>query len=127
MTLESLGKIEAAEVAYKNLADERKPYVDNYQKLTDARATYDKLKEEADKEQADKAAAAGVTKLIEEIGEVTLESLDKIEAAEKAYAALNQDQKYYVTEETVAKLTAARERYEQLKKGADDHCLLYTS
>ena len=55
VTLESLGKIEAAEVAYKNLADERKPYVDNYQKLTDARATYDKLKEEADKEQADKA------------------------------------------------------------------------
>ena len=120
VTLDSLGKIEAAEVAYKNLSEEKKSYVTNHQTLIDARAAYDRLKEEADKEQADQAAAAGVTKMIEEIGEVTLESLPKIEAAENAYAALTPDQKKYVTEETVAKLTAARAKYDQLKKEADD-------
>jgi len=120
VTLDSLGKIQAAEVAYKNLSEEKKSYVTNHQTLIDARAAYDRLKEEADKEQADQAAAAGVTKMIEEIGEVTLESLPKIEAAENAYAALTPDQKKYVTEETVAKLTAARAKYDQLKKEADD-------
>ena len=120
VTLDSLGKIEAAEVAYKNLSEEKKSYVTNHQTLIDARAAYDRLKEETDKEQADQAAAAGVTKMIEEIGEVTLESLPKIEAAENAYAALTPDQKKYVTEETVAKLTAARAKYDQLKKEADD-------
>ena len=120
VTLDSLGKIEAAEAAYNKLSEERKAYVTNHQTLIDARAAYDRLKEETDKEQADQAAAAGVTKMIEEIGEVTLESLPKIEAAENAYAALTPDQKKYVTEETVAKLTAARAKYDQLKKEADD-------
>jgi len=120
VTLDSLGKIEAAEAAYNELSEERKAYVTNHQTLIDARAAYDRLKEETDKEQADQAAAAGVTKMIEEIGEVTLESLPKIEAAENAYAALTPDQKKYVTEETVAKLTAARAKYDQLKKEADD-------
>lgn len=120
VTLDSLGKIEAAEAAYNELSEERKAYVTNHQTLIDARAAYDRLKEETDKEQADQAAAAGVTKMIEEIGEVTLESLPKIEAAENAYAALMPDQKKYVTEETVAKLTAARAKYDQLKKEADD-------
>lgn len=120
VTLDSLGKIEAAEAAYNELSEERKAYVTNHQTLIDARAAYDRLKEETDKEQADQAAAAGVTKMIEEIGEVTLESLPKIEAAENAYAALIPVQKKYVTEETVAKLTAARAKYDQLKKEADD-------
>lgn len=120
VTLDSLGKIEAAEAAYNELSEERKAYVTNHQTLIDARAAYDRLKEETDKEQADQAAAAGVTKMIEEIGEVTLESLPKIEAAENAYAALMPVQKKYVTEETVAKLTAARAKYDQLKKEADD-------
>lgn len=120
VTLDSLGKIEAAEAAYNELSEERKAYVTNHQTLIDARAAYDRLKEETDKEQADQAAAAGVTKMIEEIGEVMLESLPKIEAAENAYAALTPDQKKYVTEETVAKLTAVRAKYDQLKKEADD-------
>lgn len=119
VTLDSLGKIQAAEAAYKNLSEERKSYVTNHQTLTDARVAYDRLKEEADKEQADRAAAAGVTQLIEEIGNVTLESLSKIEAAENAYTALTPDQKKYVTEETIGKLTAARAAYDRLKEEAD--------
>ena len=114
VTLDSLGKIEAAEAAYNKLSEERKAYVTNHQTLIDARAAYDRLKEETDRAEADK-----VTKLIDAIGEVTLESLGKIEAAEKAYADLSEEQKNYVTEETVAKLTAARKAYDKLKQEAD--------
>ena len=52
VTLDSLGKIEAAEAAYNKLSEERKAYVTNHQTLIDARAAYDRLKEETDKEQA---------------------------------------------------------------------------
>ncbi len=56
---------------------------------------------------------ANVQTLINVIGEVTLESLPKIEAAETANEALTTDHKKYVTEETVAKLTAARAKYDR--------------
>ena len=116
VTLESLSKIEAAENAYAALTPDQKKYIseETVTKLTDARAAYDRLKEETDRAEADK-----VTKLIDAIGEVTLESLGKIEAAEKAYADLSEEQKNYVTEETVAKLTAARKAYDKLKQEAD--------
>ena len=115
VTLESFGKIEAAESAYSKLSDTQKALVKNYNVLENARAEYDKLKAEADKEEADKAAAAGVTKQIEEIGEVTLEKEEVVKAARSAYDALTEDQKAYVTEDTLKLLTDAEKRIEELK------------
>ena len=119
VTLESLGKIEAAEAAYNKLPDNRKALVSNYKALTDARAAYDKLKEEADKEEADRAAAAGVTKQIEAIGEVTLDKEAAVKAARAAYDGLTEAQKGYVSAETLKLLTDAEERIEALKAEAD--------
>ena len=80
---------------------------------------YDKLKEEADKEEADRAAAAGVTKQIEAIGEVTLDKEAAVKAARAAYDGLTEAQKGYVSAETLKLLTDAEERIEALKAEAD--------
>ena len=64
VTLDSKAAIEAAEAAYAALSDAQKALVANYETLTDARAAYDTLKAAADKEVADKAAAAEVDALI---------------------------------------------------------------
>lgn len=55
-----------------------------------------------------------VEDLIEAIGEVTLDSIDAIEAAEDAYNRLTAEGKALVNEELYQKLLAARETYNQL-------------
>lgn len=71
------------------------------EKLVNASAVYPKLE-----------AAEPVYKDIEALGEIKLSSKTAIEEAEAAYDALDGDVKDYV--ENYDKLTAARERYEQL-------------
>ena len=55
-----------------------------------------------------------VEELIEAIGEVTLNSLDAIEAAEEAYNRLSDEAKAMVDNELYKKLLDAREKYNQL-------------
>ena len=77
-----------------------------------------KLKEEADKEAADKAAA-GVTKQIEAIGEVTLDKEAAVQAARAAYDGLTEAQKKYVSEAVLKLLTDAESKLEELKAAVD--------
>ena len=105
-TKDSGAAIEAAETAYASLTDGAKALVANYETLTAARAEYD-----AQIEAYDKACAYDVDVLIDAIGEVNFESRAAIEAAEAAYAALNDAQKSYVTKYDV--LVAARATYDQ--------------
>ena len=97
ITLASKAKIEAAEALYGALTEDEQAQVENYQILLDARATYEALKEAADKAEADQLAANGVDELIGEIGEVTLNSEAAIIAARAAYDNLTDDQKVLVS------------------------------
>ena len=105
VTLESGAAIEAAEAAYNALTDDQKALVNNYDVLTNARSTYEKLV-------ADRAAADAVIEKINAIGEVTLESGAAIEAAEAAYNELTDDQKALVNNYEI--LTNARTVYDKL-------------
>lgn len=67
---------------------------------------------QAEKEQADREAAAAVDQLIRNIGVVTTDSGNAILTAENAYAQLTEDQKAYV--EKLEILTEARAKYESL-------------
>ena len=118
VTLESKADIDVARAAYEALNDKQKERVTALDKLEAAEGAYNKLKEEADKEEADKAAAAAVDAKINAIGEeITLESKSKIEEARAAYDALTQDQKEKVT--ALDKLEAAEDTYSKLKEEAD--------
>lgn len=64
----------------------------------------------------DTSAADEVTKKINAIGEVTLESEAAILEARAAYDALEEEQKNYVTEETLKVLTDAESRLTELKE-----------
>ena len=120
VTLGSKAAIDAAEAAYNALNAEQKALVTNYNKLTDAKEAYEALKEAADQEAIDQAAADAVIAKITAIGTVTLNSKSAIEAAEAAYDALTDAQKDLVT--NYATLTAARADYDRLvaeKEAAD--------
>lgn len=116
ISLQSIAKIEAAERAYAALSEDEQGRVENYQTLLDARAAYNELKQNADKEAADLAAAEGVDSLIDAIGaiaDITLESEDAIVAARNAYDALTEDQKALVA--GLAVLEEAEDALEGLK------------
>ncbi|MBQ3146955.1 MAG: metallophosphoesterase [Oscillospiraceae bacterium] len=120
VTLDSLDAIVAAEEAYNNLTEDQKDLVENHLILTDARAAYDTLKAAADKEAADKAAAAEVDALIIALpaeNELKLTDKAQVEAARVAYAALNADEARYVTKLDV--LEAAEAKIAQLQAAAD--------
>ena len=108
VTENSKTAIENAETLYAALPDDYKSSVTNYETLTTARATYEKIL-------ADKAEAAkinSVINLIDLIGDVTENSLEDITAAEEAYNALTDAQKAKVT--NAATLTAARAAYDKI-------------
>ncbi|MCR5009957.1 MAG: LPXTG cell wall anchor domain-containing protein [Clostridia bacterium] len=109
VTLESEEAIVAARTAYDALTDAQKALVTKLETLTAAEA---KLKELKDAQTAEQAAA-NVDALIAAIGEVTLESEEKITAARKAYDALTDDQKALVTK--LETLTAAEAKLKELK------------
>lgn len=101
-------RIQRAREAYDSLAPELQPGVSNYAVLTAAEARYAELVAA----EGDAAAAAPVIAMIDAIGTVTLESGDKIAAAEDAYALLTESQQALVT--NYQTLLDAREAYEAL-------------
>ena len=114
-TDESKAKIDAARTAYNALTDAQKALVANYATLTTAETTYAALKAAAEAAAAaDAAAAATVAGAINAIGEVayTDESKAKIDAARAAYDALTDAQKALVA--NAATLTAAEAAYAAL-------------
>lgn len=114
VTLESGSAIETAENAYAQLLDVEKTYVDNHNTLTEARATYDKLVEEAAQNAANKAAAEAVDAKINAIGTVAYTEASKalIDAAKSAFDALTPAQQALVTKKNV--LDAAIAEYKAL-------------
>lgn len=117
ITLESKADIDAAQAAYDNLRDELKDRISGADRIAAAKAEYEKLVAQAEKEEADKLAAKGVSDKIDAIGQVTLKSEPAIAAAEAAYAGLSDDQKAYV--KNAEKLTEARKAYETLVAEAE--------
>lgn len=109
VTLESEAAIAQAREAYDKLTPAQKTLVTNYAVLTNAEATYAALV----KQQADEAAAKAVEKLIDAIGEVTIEKEEQIVAARDAYNALTSDQKRLVSNLSV--LTDAEAQLSILK------------
>ena len=112
-------KIDDASNAYNALTADQKALVTNLDVLTTAQQTYDNLKAAAEKLAADKAAANKVVNKIKAIGtvEYTEACKKKIDAANKAYEALTEDQKALVTNLNV--LTKAKKTYDNLKTAAE--------
>ena len=101
-------KIDLARSAYDNLDKALQSGVKNYQKLVDAEERYALLKANA----ADLEKAQPVIDMINNIGQVTLNSAIRIEAAEKAYEALTPSQRELVSNHD--KLVDARHDYDVL-------------
>ena len=118
LTDECEAKITAAREAYEELSREEKGYVTNYDTLAAAETELAKLKKEAD----DKAAAAKVTDLIKAlpaVKDLTLEDhQEDVVAARTAYGNLTDDQKDYVTAETIGTLVLAEEQIAKLLDAA---------
>lgn len=112
VTLESKSKIDIARDAYKALTDKQKERVTKLSILEAAEKEYTRLKDEAEKEEVDQAAAKAVDELIEKIGEVTIQSGKQIQQARDAFEKLTPNQKEKVKKEEVLK--AAEEKYAQL-------------
>lgn len=126
ITLESAKQIQTARAGYAALNKYAQYIVEcakpvNYYTLLDAEAKLKELQDAAaEQERIDKAAAAAVDSLIDEIGDVTLDSKQAIETARAAYDNLTPTQKTYVTK--LNTLTAAETAYKALvdRKAADD-------
>ena len=115
VTLDSKAAIDEARTAYEALTADQKALVTKLANLEEAEAKYQELKDAADKEETDKAAAKAVDEKITAIGEVTLDSKAAIDEARTAYEALTVDQKALVTKLT--DLEAAEEEYQELYLG----------
>ena len=126
ITLESAEQIQKARAGYDALNKYAQYIVEcaepvSYYTLVEAEARLKELQEAAaEQERIDRAAAAAVDSLIDEIGDVTLESKQAIETARAAYDNLTPTQKTYVTK--LNTLTAAEAAYKNLvdQKAADD-------
>ena len=126
ITLESAEQIQKARAGYDALNKYAQYIVEcaepvSYYTLVEAEARLKELQEAAaEQERIDRAAAAAVDSLIDEIGDVTLESKQAIETARAAYDNLTPTQKTYVTK--LDTLTAAEAAYKALvdQKAADD-------
>lgn len=126
ITLESAEQIQKARAGYDALNKYAQYIVEcaepvSYYTLLEAEAKLKELQEAAaEQERIDRAAAAAVDSLIDEIGDVTLESKQAIETARAAYDNLTPTQKTYVTK--LDTLTAAETAYKALvdRKAADD-------
>ena len=113
ITLEDQEAIESAEAAYAALTDNQKALVSNYDALTAARAALDVLLAEA--------AVAEVEELIAALPEtITVDDQAAVEAAEAAYAELDEALKVEVDAAAVEKLAAARVALDAALKAAAD-------
>ena len=125
-------KIEAAKQAYNQLTQEQMSLVENgvvfiasvikYKELEVAAAKAEEARKKAEKEakeKADKEAADAVVALIRAIGvvEYTDACLEKINAANQAYAKLTADQKKLVENADV--ITTSEKEYAKLKNAAE--------
>ena len=94
---ESKTKIDAARSQFDALTDSQKELVSNYETLTNAEARYEELVN-------DKNLALETEQLINEIGTVTIDSKEKIEAARAKYDSLSGAQQILVSNyETLTK------------------------
>ncbi|CCX58483.1 putative uncharacterized protein [Blautia hydrogenotrophica CAG:147] len=107
VTLDSADYVASVRTEYQRLTSEQKALVENYQVLVDAENALAVIK--YDYQRAEK-----VTEKILAIGEVTLKSESAILKAEKAYEALTEEQKKYVSAETLQILKDARTEYDRL-------------
>ena len=110
VTLASEDPINAAREAYDALSEEDQALIDaeTLKKLTDAEETLANLK-----------AISNVVSMIDAIDDpVTLDSEEKINAAQAAYEKLNDEQKTQITNYNT--LLAAREKIVELKQAAAD-------
>ena len=101
VTLDSEEVIEKARAAYDKLSDAEKKQVTNYNVLTAAEEKLSQLQ------------IKNAETLISKIGTVTLNSIDKINAAWNAYNALTTAQKLKVSNRAV--LVAAQDKYNNLR------------
>lgn len=116
-----VARIIKARAGYDALNKYAQALVENLNTLVDAEAKLKELQEAAaEQERIDRAAAAAVDSLIDEIGDVTLESKQSIDTARAAYDSLTEKQRSYVTKLSV--LTDAESTYKALvdQKAADD-------
>ena len=118
ITLESAKQIQKARAGYDALNKYAQYIVEcaepvSYYTLLEAEAKLKELQDAAaEQERIDKAAAAAVDSLVDEIGDVTLDSKQAIETARAAYDNLTPTQKTYVTK--LITLTAAEAAYKNL-------------
>lgn len=114
VNIESGKAIADARAAYNALTEEQRAAVENYKQLQDAEDAFAALLEDVN-------AAEQVVKLIDAIGQVTLERETAIVNARMAYDALAEDQKGLVSNYDI--LLAAEARLAELRADADavDH------
>ena len=115
VTLNSKLRIEAAEKAYEQLTPSQRELVTNHDKLVEARHDYDVL---VAAQLGDQQAAQNVSKMIEDIGTVTVKSGAAIEKAKAAYAELTPAQQKLVNNYEV--LLNAEKTYNALVKTESD-------
>ena len=108
VTLESEEKIKTARDSYDALTDDQKKQVSNYDVLEKAESSLANLK-----------AAEEVTKKINAIGDVTLESEDAIKEARTAYDALTDVQKELVSNKDMLEKAESTLKELQDAKAAD--------
>lgn len=106
VTLDSEKKITEARKAYDMLSDTDKSKVTDYEKLTVAEEDYEEL------------AVNNCIELIDNIGQVTLNSKKSIDNAQKVYDSLSQQAKDKVT--NYSTLASASSKYIQLEKEEED-------
>ncbi len=117
ITLESDAAVTAARASYENLTEKQKTLVTKLSALEAAEAKLKELQDAADQEAKDQAAANGVIAMIDQIGEVTLESESKITDARTAYNALTDVQKALVGDK-LAVLEMAESQLAELQDAA---------
>lgn len=121
ITLDSKADIDAAKAAYDALSDKQKVRADNMgvkTSLDAAQDKYDELKEQADKDAADKAAADAVSAKIDAIGaseDITLDSKTAIDDARAAYEGLTEEQKTLVDKDKLKALENAEKKLAELE------------
>ena len=114
--------VEGARALFDALTDEQKELVPEeiVTRLEDAEKKIDERKthqeEMREKRKANKKAAKEATDAINKIPDnLTLDAEDTVYAARNAYSKLNKAQKKFVSKKTLAKLTNAEAKIEQLK------------
>lgn len=100
VTSKSKNKIDSAESSYESLTNEQKKLVSNIDDLTNAKKQFSLLKIE------------DVSEKIKQIGNVTIESRDKIKTARNSYEQLTDDEKQQVS--NYNDLTDAEDKYNKV-------------